>query len=70
MKALACTCGDCLHWEIRNDGKQPLVGGRNFIGMPWHQPVMLVCKTCGHEFHGEFGIDPHEKLTEVEVTHA
>lgn len=31
---LACTCGDCLHWEIIHDGNK----------------FAILCKTCNTEF--------------------
>ena len=57
-KILACTCGDCKHWEIIDVGVTVI--GSSPV------PVKLKCMTCKHEFHGSLSIDPHEKLTEIE----
>lgn len=58
-KVLGCTCGDCLHWEIIDKGES--VVGTTPVA------INLKCKTCGQKFQAMFCIDPHEKLTEVEI---
>jgi hypothetical protein len=57
QKVLACTCGDCLHWEIIGDAVTPGVK---------HNNVVLKCMTCKHEFKATVQVDPHEKLVEVD----
>ncbi len=47
VKLLACTCGDCLHWELGIDEL-----GNQFI----------LCKTCSHQFPAQIVVDEHEKL--------
>jgi len=49
-EVLACSCADCLHWEIV----------RNERGVHIH------CKTCEHRFPVEFYTAPHTKLSWVE----
>jgi hypothetical protein len=50
MKALVCTCGDCLHWEVIEAGE-----GRS-----------ILCKTCGDSFPVTIHIPPHDKLKWVD----
>lgn len=54
-KVLACTCGDCTHWEIIGVAVTP--------GAP--HDVIFKCKTCGQDFSGKAEIDPHTKLKEI-----
>ena len=54
-KVLACTCGDCTHWEIIGAAVTP--GATH--------DVIFKCKTCGHDFPGKAQIDPHTKLKEI-----
>lgn len=55
---LACTCGDCVHWEIVGDAVTPHASNIN--------NVTLLCKTCGGTFKASLQVDPHEKLVEIE----
>ncbi len=57
-KVLACTCGDCVHWEIIGEAVTPGQGTNN---------VVLKCMTCKHEFAATMQVDTHEKLVEVDV---
>lgn len=57
-KVLACTCGDCVHWEIVGDAVTPGQAPNN---------VVLKCMTCKHEFKASVQVDEHEKLVEVDV---
>lgn len=57
QKVLACTCGDCVHWEIVGDAVTPGAKTNN---------VILLCKTCGDTFKATVQVDPHEKLIEIE----
>jgi hypothetical protein len=56
-KYLACTCGDCTHWEIIGDAVTPGTTPND---------VVLHCKTCGHDFPAKVQVDPHTKLIEIE----
>jgi hypothetical protein len=52
---LACTCGDCTHWEIIGAAVTPGAA----------HDVILKCKTCGHDFPAKVQVDPHTKLKEI-----
>jgi hypothetical protein len=56
VKALSCTCGDCLHWEVLeiNETKTEAVY------------AMLKCKTCEHEFPVTMIVPAHDKLEWVD----
>lgn len=67
VKVLACTCGDCTHWEIIHPESNSAIFVRLEAIMPGHKSVsILKCKTCGAEFPATVVLDPHDKLTEVE----
>lgn len=52
IKALACTCGDCLHWEI--------------LEVETSGKTVLKCKTCEHVFPiNNIDIPTHDKLVWV-----
>lgn len=55
-RVLACTCGDCTHWELITQS-----GDR-------HHPKTqsLKCMTCGHRFKATVRLSKHAKLKNVE----